>query len=355
MHRRDDEIEQALDVLAKRHANNPLLVGRPGVGKTSVARGIAARFATDDEPRLLIELSVSDLVAGTNARGSLAERLTAIKNEVKAAGSRIVLFIDELHELIGAADEAMGELKLAMARGELPVVACAGTDEYKRLCENEPAMARRFSAIEIDEPNETDAFLLLRVVSEALAAHHHVSYSDEAIAATVSWSIRFLPARALPDKAVGILDLAGARRSRRKREGERAEVLPEHVADIVSELCDVPRERLLETDRERLLALEGLLSERVVGHREACERMAAVSSRRRIRLACACFSAVTTWFRISRTSPGRIMSLSAIAPTRTPNSSISRRTSAVTVSPRPVLSARISSSVRLPSVSRAAI
>jgi ATP-dependent Clp protease ATP-binding subunit ClpC len=282
---RDDEIERALDVLAKRHANSPCLVGPPGVGKTAVARGLAQRFAqapeSDSAPRLLIELAVSELVAGTSARGALSERLAAVRSEVREAEGRVVLFIDELQELFGGgwADEAAGELKLALARGELSIVGATTPEEHRRVVEGDALLARRFTIVEIDEPNEADAFLVLQRVTEGLGQHHAVVYAPEAIAAAVSWSIRYLPGRALPDKAVSILDLAGARVKRRRASQEALVVGPEAVAEVVAELAEVPVERLLETDRERMLSLETLFGDKVVGHASELARIATILRR----------------------------------------------------------------------------
>ena len=290
---REAEIEQALDILAKRHANSALLVGPPGVGKTSVARGMAHRFAAEAKgapARLLLELPCTELLAGTGTRGALAERAAAIRAEVRAAEGRVVLFVDELHDLLcGNADELVSELKIGLAQGGLPLVAATTLGGYHRAIEADGVLARRFTPVEVDEPDEQDAFLLLRSVADALERHHAVRYSDEAIAVAVSWSIRYLPGRALPDKAVSILDLAGARVHRRTQSSppldRRAEpVTPatvgrEPIAVIVSELADVPVERLLQTDRERMLGLEQVLGERVVGHPEALRRIAALLRR----------------------------------------------------------------------------
>ncbi|WP_438016920.1 AAA family ATPase [Sorangium sp. So ce315] len=292
---REREIEQALDVLAKRHANNPCLLGPAGVGKTSVARGIAQRLTFEErEPRVVVELVPSELLAGTGARGALSERLAALRSELREAGGRVILFIDGMSELFGsgALDEAMAELKLALARGEITLIGTATPEEYRKSIEVDPALARRFTVVEIDEPEEDEAFLLLRSVAVGLGAHHGLAFTDEALASAVAWSVRYLPGRALPDKALSILDLAGARTRRRAQQTQQTapgarpapreparQVGPPEVAEVVAELADLPVERLLETDRERMLALESLLAERVVGHGEALARIARVLRR----------------------------------------------------------------------------
>ncbi|WP_437967130.1 ATP-dependent Clp protease ATP-binding subunit [Sorangium sp. So ce260] len=288
---REREIEQALDVIAKRHANNPCLLGPAGVGKTSVARGIAHRLAFEErEPRIVVELVPSELLAGTGARGALSERLSALRAELREAGGRVILFIDGMSELFGsgALDEAMAELKLALARGELTLIGTATPEEYRKSIEVDPALARRFTLVEIDEPEEDEAFLLLQSVAVGLGAHHGLAFTDEALASAVAWSVRYLPGRALPDKALSILDLAGARTRRRARPAASAraelreparQVGPAEVAEVVAELADLPVERLLETDRERMLSLETLLADRVVGHGEPLARIARVLRR----------------------------------------------------------------------------
>lgn len=275
---RDEEIERALDVLAKRQGNNPCLIGAAGVGKTSVARGIAAAmFACQKDERVVIEIPISELVAGTGVRGALAGRLAALKKEVKAAGDRVVLFFDEIHQLFSgdAAEEIAGDLKLSLARGELPCIGATSTAEYRRVIESEPALARRFSPIEIEEPGKEDAFLILSSLSDRLSSHHRVTYEEESLALSIAWSVRYLPGRCLPDKAVGVLDLAGARAQRR---GERA-VTPKEVAEVIAAEANMPVERLLESDAERMLGLRELLCERVIGHEEHLEKIARILRR----------------------------------------------------------------------------
>jgi ATP-dependent Clp protease ATP-binding subunit ClpC len=287
---RDAEIEEALDVLAKRHANSPCLVGPPGVGKTSVARGIARRLAElagDGAPRAMVEIVPSELCAGTAARGALAERMAAIRAELREAGGQVILFVDEVHELFGpgAIEEAAAELKLGLARGEIRMVCATTTEEYRRSIEADGALARKLTPIEIEEPGEEDAFLLVRGVAAGLGRHHGLTYGDEAVAAAVAWSIRYLPGRALPDKAIAVLDLCGARARRRLAPlpvagaGAPAEVGLAEVAAVVAQIADVPEERLLETDRDRMLALEKILAEKVVGHTAALARIARVLRR----------------------------------------------------------------------------
>jgi ATP-dependent Clp protease ATP-binding subunit ClpC len=279
---RDCEIEQTLDVLAKRLGNNPCLVGAAGVGKTSVVRGLAARIASAEDvatldDRIIIEVSVTDLLAGTGIRGALSQRFAAIRKEVLAAGGRIVLFFDELHQLFtgDAADEISADLKVALARGELPCIGATTLDEYKKHIEIDGAVARRFSIVEVEEPSREDAYLVLDALAPSFEKHHGVRYAEDALALAVGWSVRYLPGRALPDKAVSIVDLGGARARRRGM----AEVNAEVVAEVVSEMADVPVERLLETDKERMLRLEELLSDRVVGHATELSRIARILRR----------------------------------------------------------------------------
>ena len=279
---RDAEIERALDVLAKRHANNACLVGAPGVGKTSVVRGLATRIANGDdvacfEDKILVGIEPAAMLAGTGVRGSLAERIGQLKAEVARAKGRVIVFFDEMHVLFGqdAGDEASSELRLALARGEIVCIGATTEMDYRRAIDADPGLARCFTPIEVCELSPEESLLAIEGVAPLFEKHHGCAYDENALAKAITWSVRYLPSKALPDKAVQILDLAGARARRR---GGR-HVKPEHVAEVVSELAGVPEERLLETDAERLLRLEELLGKRIVGHASALERIATVLRR----------------------------------------------------------------------------
>ncbi|HMR74390.1 MAG TPA: ATP-dependent Clp protease ATP-binding subunit [Polyangiaceae bacterium] len=278
---REGEVEQILDVLAKRHGNNPLLVGRAGVGKTSVLRALAhhivgERQSSGPDDRIVIEIPTGELLAGTGVRGALSSRMGAIRKEVAQSAGRIVLFFDEIHQLFGeASEEITGELKVALQKGELPCIGTTTAEDLKRVLDTDPALMRRFTLLEVDEPSREDAYLILEALSAGLSKHHGVQYETEALALSVAWSIRYLPGRALPDKAVHVIDLAGARCRRRAVSSVDANV----VAEIVAEAADMPVERLLESDAERLLGLERIVAERVVGHGGAVTRIAAILRR----------------------------------------------------------------------------
>jgi len=274
---RDAEIDRALDVLAKRNANNPCLVGAPGVGKTAIAYGVARRIAeghgvTGLDDRIVVEIPIGELIAGTGVRGALAERLGAVRKEVAASRGKIVVFLDEIHALLGGevGEEAANELKTALARGELPCIGTTTSAEYRRTIDRDAALARRFTIVEVPELEESAARTVIDSASKVLEAHHGVTYEPTAKDGAVSWTVRYVPSRALPDKAIAALDLAGAR----ARRNGKTVVAREAVAQVVSEMGDVPIERLLERDGDRFLELEKHLSARVVGHTEAIAKIA---------------------------------------------------------------------------------
>jgi len=278
---REAEIDQLLDILAKRNVCSPCLVGSAGIGKSALVRGLAHRTAQSSashphDARLIVEVSLAELLQGCQQRGMLAARLVALRQEVEKSGRRVVLFFDELPRLFSGdtAEEAYAELKLLLAQG-MPCIGTSTLEDFRRFVETDRALSRHFSLVEVEEPCREDAFLILRSVASSLAEHHHVSYSDEALALSVAWSVRYLPGRALPEKAIAILDLAGARTKRRSL----SEVLPEQVAEVVSEQSEVPIERLLQSDHERMLNLEQLLAERVVGHTHELNRISRILRR----------------------------------------------------------------------------
>ncbi|HTB78066.1 MAG TPA: AAA family ATPase, partial [Polyangiaceae bacterium] len=272
---REAEIDRTLDVLAKRHGNCPCLVGPAGVGKTSVVHGLAQRIADGLDDRVIVEIDAAGLLAGTGVRGALAERMAQIRAEVVHSSGRVILFFDELHAILTADDEATAELKVSLGRGELACIGATTVEDYKRVVLADAGLSRRLTAIEVAELAPDEAILALERVAPAFERHHGVRFSADAIAAAVAWSARYMPDRALPDKAVGVLDLAGARA---KRRGER-ELGREQVAEVMSESCGVPVDRLLDTDGARMLRLEELMGDRIVGHREALGRIARVLRR----------------------------------------------------------------------------
>ena len=218
---RDEEIRQIVDILMRRRQNNPILTGEAGVGKTAVVEGFALRLAKGDVPPQLkdVSLHVLDiglLQAGASMKGEFENRLRQVIDEVQASPKPIILFIDEAHTLIGAGGaagtgDAANLLKPALARGKLRTIAATTWAEYKKYFEKDPALTRRFQVVQVDEPSEAKAVLMLRGVASALEKHHRVQLLDEAIEAAVRLSHRYIPARQLPDKAVSLLDTACAR------------------------------------------------------------------------------------------------------------------------------------------------
>ena len=269
---RDEEIRRVLQILSRRTKNNPMLIGEPGTGKTAIAEGLAHRIVRGDVPenlrtKQIYSLDMGALVAGAKYKGEFEERLKAIVNEVQASDGEIILFIDEIHTLVGAgkgegAMDAANILKPALARGELRSIGATTLDEYQKYFEKDKALERRFQKVMVNEPDEASAIAILRGLKERYENHHHVRIRDEAIIAAVQLSERYITDRFLPDKAIDLVDEAAAKlkleidsvpqaldditrriaqkeieREAIKREGDK-----EHVAEIEKELAQMREE-----------------------------------------------------------------------------------------------------------------
>jgi ATP-dependent Clp protease ATP-binding subunit ClpC len=347
---RDEEIDQTVEVLSRRTKNNPVLIGEAGVGKTAIVEGIAQRVVGDDVPQTLagsrvVQLELSGVLAGTRYRGDFEERVKRIIDEIRGHGSELIVFIDELHTIVSAGAGSEGGmdagnmLKPALARGELHVIGATTLDEYRKNIERDAALARRFQPVLVSEPTVDAAIGILRGLRDRYEAHHQVRYSDEALVAAVELSDRYITDRFLPDKAIDLIDQAGARvrlrtgtpgtdlrnlerradelqrdkdqavaseqyeRASQLRDevgeirqqiermeqlhrpaAEQAEV-PEvgaaDIAEVVSRATGIPVHQLTEEEKERLLRLEQHLHGRVVGQDEAVAAVAEAVRRSR--------------------------------------------------------------------------
>ncbi|PSK95897.1 ATP-dependent Clp protease ATP-binding subunit ClpC [Murinocardiopsis flavida] len=345
---RDDEVEQTIEVLARRRKNNPVLIGDPGVGKTAIVEGIAQRINDDDVPetlsgRRLVQLDLAGVVAGTRYRGDFEERLQNLIEEIRSQADRLLVFIDEVHTVVGAGGgegsmSAGNMLKPALARGELHIIGATTIDEYRKNIEKDAALERRFQPVLISEPSVADTVDILRGLRDRYEAHHQVRFSDDSLAAAAELADRYISDRFLPDKAIDLVDQAGARvrlrvktpsvdlreLEQRQRELEarkeqavrdedyeqatevrdeigrtreaigraRAEgptQVPEvgvvDVAEVVSRITSVPVAQLTQEERARLVGLEERLRARVVGQDEAVAAVAEAVRRSRAGLA----------------------------------------------------------------------
>ena len=247
---RDEEIRRVLQILSRRTKNNPILIGEPGTGKTAIVEGLAQRIARGDVPENLrnkrvFSLDMGALVAGAKYKGEFEERLKSVVNEVTSAEGGIILFIDEIHTLVGAgkgegAMDAANILKPALARGELRSIGATTLEEYQKYFEKDKALERRFQTVLVDEPTPEDAISILRGLKERYENHHHVRIQDDALIAAVTLSHRYISDRFLPDKAIDLMDEAAAK-LRMERDSQ-----PEQLDEISRRL------RQLEIEREAI-------------------------------------------------------------------------------------------------------
>nr|WP_282572314.1 AAA family ATPase [Roseomonas acroporae] len=332
------EIETTIEVLARRKKNNPVLIGEPGVGKTAIVEGLAQRIVAGEVPeslrgKRLVELSINAMVAGSKYRGEFEERVQQILKEVQSQQESLVLFIDEIHTIVGAGQgggegglDIANVFKPSLARGELNLIGATTLNEYQKHIEKDAALERRFQPVLVPEPTVEQAVMILHGLRDTLEAHHKVTITEEAIAAAVELSDRYVTGRFLPDKAIDLIDQAAARVKisttarpvevqemeaelrQLKREGDyasarkqfdrakeiqgrhdakgkqleeateawrrargsgTAEVRAEHVAQVVSKLTGIPVTELTTEERQRLTRLEERLHQRVVGQEEA--------------------------------------------------------------------------------------
>lgn len=332
---RDAEIIRVIRILSRRTKNNPVLVGEPGVGKTAIAEGLAQQITSGDVPQPLlnkqvVSLDLGAMVAGSKFRGEFEERLKGVMDEVKGSNGQIILFIDELHTVVGAGAaqgsiDASNMLKPALARGEMQVIGATTLDEYRKHIEKDPALERRFSPVFVEEPDVDTAIEMLRGLRHRYEDHHKLTISDDAIDAAARLSSRFIMDRFLPDKAIDLLDEASAKlridmfsmpkdlrqmeqklnelreaeeESSQKRDYEKAVVIraeflrleqeftrrrdewrkaaniddtvdAEDIAQVVSSWTGVPVMRMIEKEREKLVHMEERLQKRVIGQHDA--------------------------------------------------------------------------------------
>ena len=272
---RDEEIRRVLQILSRRTKNNPILIGEPGTGKTAIVEGLAGRIVRGDVPdnlrnKQLYSLDMGALIAGAKYQGEFEERLKAVIKEITEANGEIILFIDEIHTLVGAgktsgAMDAANILKPALARGELRAVGATTLDEYQKYFETDKALERRFQTVTVDEPTPEDAVSILRGLKENYENHHRVRIQDDAILAAVSLSHRYISERFLPDKAIDLMDEAAAK-LRMERDSQ-----PEELDEITRRLRQLEIERAAikrEGDKVKLEALESQISELAGKERE---------------------------------------------------------------------------------------
>ena len=268
---RDEEIRRTVQILARRTKNNPALIGEPGTGKTAIAEGLALRIANGDVPdslkgRTLMALDMGALIAGAKYRGEFEERLKAVLDEVKGAEGQIVLFIDEMHTLIGAGAsegsmDASNLLKPALSRGELHCIGATTLDEYQKYVEKDPALQRRFQAVYIDEPSVEDTVSILRGIKDKYELHHGVRITDGAIVAAARLSDRYIQNRFLPDKAIDLMDEAASRiRMEVESKPEEIEALDRRIIQLKIEEQALGKETD-QASRDRLEALRQELAE----------------------------------------------------------------------------------------------
>ncbi|EGL17109.1 MULTISPECIES: ATP-dependent protease ATP-binding subunit ClpC [Paenibacillus] len=344
---RSKEIERVIQVLSRRTKNNPVLIGEPGVGKTAIAEGLAQKIINNEIPETLkdkrvMTLDMGSVVAGTKYRGEFEDRLKKIMDEIRQAGN-IILFIDELHTLIGAggaegAIDASNILKPALARGELQCIGATTLDEYRKYIEKDAALERRFQPITVDQPTPEEAIQILHGLRDRYEAHHRVKITDEAIEEAVKLSDRYIPDRFLPDKAIDLIDEASSKvrlhsytvppslkeleqklenirkekdAAVQSQEFEKAaslrdteqklreeldstkndwkekqgrmdtEVTPDDIAQVVASWTGIPVRKLAEEETERLLKMEDILHNRVIGQEEAVKAVSRAIRRAR--------------------------------------------------------------------------
>lgn len=342
---RADEIEQTIEILSRRTKNNPVLVGEAGVGKTAIVEGLAQRIVDGEVPdslvgKRIVQLELSSMVSGTRYRGDFEERLTKVIDEITAHKDELIVFIDEMHTIAGAGGGAEGAmdagniLKPKLARGELHIVGATTLDEYRKHIEKDPALERRFQPVQVGEPSIEDAIAILSGLRSRYEDHHKVHYTDEAITAAVELSARYIGDRFLPDKAIDLIDQAGARlrlktatvdtaalqqrleqlesdkekavadelyekasqlrdeintvTKRLEKAGTQApvaeetpDVTAEQIAEVVARATGIPASQMTQAEKDRLRRLEEELHSRVVGQDDAVRAIARAVRRSR--------------------------------------------------------------------------
>lgn len=347
---RNDEIQRVIQILSRRTKNNPCLIGEPGVGKTAIAEGLALRIVEGNVPdsikeKRVVTLDLSGMIAGSKYRGEFEERIKRVITEVRNAGN-VLLFLDELHTIIGAggaegAMDASNILKPSLSRGEIQMIGATTLEEYRKYIEKDAALERRFQPVKVEEPNKEETIAILKGLRSKYEEHHGVTISDEAIAAAVSMSVRYINDRYLPDKAIDLMDeaaskarlgtyekpdsikkiekeieqlnekkeeaikneayeAAGEIKRKQQRKKDRLEKLmnewesekirnnivvgEDDIADVVSLWTKIPVKKLAVEESERLMKLESVLHERVIGQEEAVTAVAKAMRRGRVGL-----------------------------------------------------------------------
>ncbi len=290
---RQIEIDRVIQILSRRKKNNPILIGEPGVGKSAIVEGLALRIAAKEIPALaekrIVSLDIASMVAGTTYRGQFEERIKTVIKELNDH-PEIILFIDEIHTLMGAGNaqgslDAANILKPALARGEVQCIGATTINEYRTSIEKDGALERRFQKVIVQPTTVDETYTILTRLSETYGQFHHVQYTQEALRACVNLTDRYITDRQFPDKAIDAMDEVGVCvGDRQEAKGERQEITEADVARVVSQMSGVPVQRVAQAEGERLRQMASVLQQRVIGQDEAVQKVVKAIQRSRMGL-----------------------------------------------------------------------